>query len=61
MDVHADPFYGNTGHDVTSYFRSALIEVLKTAGNSANDGFGSNFSGSAFYLAQPIIGELFTN
>ena len=37
--------YSLTGYDVTSYFRSAFIEVRQNNGrNDACDGFGSNFS-----------------
>ena len=48
-----------TGCFVSSYFRSAFIEVRKkTAENAISDGFEWNFSGTAFYLAQPIGGHL---
>ena len=34
------------------------LSKLKTAENAASDGFGSNFRGAAFCLAQPIGGLL---
>ena len=58
MDIHDDLFYSRTGHDAASYFRSAFIEVRKTAENDAQDGFGANFMGAAFCLAQPAGGLL---
>ena len=42
MDIHADPFYTQTGYDVISCFWSAFLEILE-----ASDGFVSNFSGAA--------------
>ena len=44
------PVDNNTGHDVTIYFRSEVIDVRKTAENDASDGFGSNSSLAAFCL-----------
>ena len=58
MVIRADLGNGHTAYDVTDYFRSAFIEVRKTAENAATDGFGSNFNGAAFCLAQSI-GRLF--
>ena len=43
-------------HDITRYFRSAFIEVRKTADNTASDGFESNLSGAAFYLPRQLVG-----
>ena len=50
--------YSHAGYDVKSYFLSAFIEVRKPVQNAATDGFGSNFSGAPFCLAQPIGGGL---
>ena len=44
---------GHIGYDVTSYFRSAFIEVRETA-----DGFGSHFSDVAFCLPHQLVGIL---
>ena len=52
MDIHA--YLVHTEYDVTSYFRSALMEVEKTSENADSDSFGSHYSGAAFCLAQPI-------
>ena len=57
-DIHADQVYSDTGCDVTSYFRSAFIEIRKTAANAAFDGFGSNFCGAAFCLPHQLVGIL---
>ena len=57
--IHVDIVYSNTGYDVTSYFGSAVIEVRETAENAASYGFGTNFSGAAFYLPHPLVGFLF--
>ena len=46
-DIHADMVLSHTEYDVTSYFRSTVIEIRKKAENAASDGFGSNFSGAA--------------
>ena len=54
-DLHADLVYSRTGYDVTSYFRSAFIEVEKTTENAAVDGVESNFSGAAFCLPRPLV------
>ena len=35
-----------------------LSKFEKMTGNAASDGFGSNFIGAAFYLAQPLGGLL---
>ena len=57
--TYADVAYGHIKNDVTSYFRSAFIDVRKkTADNGSSEGFGSNFIGAAFCLAQPIGGFL---
>ena len=61
MDIHTDPVYSRTGYSVTSYFWSAFVEVRKTAVNAASDGFGSNFSGAAFFLRHQLVGILFHN
>ena len=53
-DIHADQVYSRTEYDITSYFRSAFIDVRKTTQNAASNCFGSNFSGVAFLLTQPI-------
>ena len=51
MDIHADLFYGRTGYDIISYFRSAFIEVRKKmTENTAFDGFGSIFCGAEFFF-----------
>ena len=50
--------YNHTGYDITSYFRSAFIEVGKPAENAASDDFGSNFSGAAFCLPHQLVGIL---
>ena len=50
-----------TGYAITSYFRSAFIEVRKTAENAVSDGFGSNFSGTVFCFvlsAHQLVGIL---
>ena len=52
---HADIVYSYAGYDITSYFRSAFIEVRKTAENSASHVFRSNFSGMAFYLPHQLV------
>ena len=54
--LHANLIYSRTEYDVTSYFRSAFMEVRETAENAASDGFGSNFSGAAFYLPDQLMG-----
>ena len=56
MAIRADLVYSNAGYDITSCFRSAFVEVRKTAENAASDGLGSNFSGAAFCLALPVAG-----
>ena len=53
--IHADLIYSHAGYDVTSYFRSAFIEVRKTVENAASDGFGSNVSGAAFCLPHQLV------
>ena len=58
MVIQADLVFSHAGYDATSYFRSEVIKVRKTAENAAYNGFGMNFSGAAFCLAQPI-GEFF--
>ena len=58
MDIRADLVYGHTGYDFISHFRSTFSEILKTAKNAASDGFGSNFSGAAFYLPSQLVGIL---
>ena len=60
MDILADLIYSRTGYDVTSYFRSASIEVRKMAENAASDGFGTNFCGAAFcsILVHLLVGFL---
>ena len=58
MDIHADSIYRRTGYGVTSYFRSAFIEVIKAAENAASDGFGSFFSGASFCLTHQFVGHL---
>ena len=50
--MRADPLYGHTGYDLTSYFRSSFTEVRK----AASDGFVSNFS--VVLPAPPIGGHL---
>ena len=57
-DIRADIVYSHTGYDVTRNFRSAFIEVRKTAQNAAFDGFGSKFSGAAFCLLHQLVGFL---
>ena len=57
--IHADIVYSHTGQGVTSYFRLAFIDVLKTAENAASDGFGSNFSDVAFCLPHQSVGFVF--
>ena len=48
------------GYVVISYFRSALIEVPKTAENAASDAVGSHFfGGAAFCLPHQLVGVLF--
>ena len=42
-DIQADLVYSHNGYDVTSYFRSAFIEVRKTVENAASDGFWVEF------------------
>ena len=39
-DIHADIFHSHAGHDVTSCFRSALIEVRKTVEMPLPTAFG---------------------
>ena len=46
------------GHDVTSYFRSAVTGVQNAAENAVYDRLMSNFNSAAFCLAQPIGGLL---
>ena len=58
QDIHAFLVYRHTGYDVTSYFRSAFIEVRKTADNPTFDGFGWNFNGATLCLAKPVGGLL---
>ena len=55
MDIHVDLVYSQTGYDVISYFRLALLEVRKTAANAATNGFWSNFSGAAFCLSHQLM------
>ena len=38
-NLHTGRFYNYTGHDVTDYFRLAVIEVQRTVENAACDGF----------------------
>ena len=35
MYIHADLVYSHAGYDITSYFRSAFIEVQKKTSESA--------------------------
>ena len=60
-DIHADLVYSRTGYDVTRYFRSAFVEVRKTAENVASGGFVSNFSGAAFCLPCQLVDILLLN
>ena len=57
-DIRPDLVHGHTGYDVTSYFRSAFIEVRKAVENAASDGFGSSFSGVAFWLPYQMVSIL---
>ena len=58
MNIRADIVFSHTDYDVTSYFRSAYIEVRKTSENAASDDFWSNFSGAAFCLSHQLVGIL---
>ena len=44
VDIVDPSVYNHSGYDVTSYFRSEVIDILKTVENAASDGFGWNFS-----------------
>ena len=55
-EIHVNLVYAHPGYDVTSFFRSAFIEVRKKRRKCTFDGFESNFGGAAFYPAQPIGG-----
>ena len=39
IDIHADIVFSHAGFDITSCFRSAFVEVRKTAENAASDCF----------------------
>ena len=54
------PMATPAGYDVISYFRSAVIEVQKTAENAATNGFEANFSSVAFCLPHHLVGFLFS-
>ena len=56
MKIHADLARSYTEYYVyvINYFRSAFIEVKKTAETGESDGFGSKFSGAAFLPSPPI-------
>ena len=56
MDIRTDLLYSYTGRDVISYFWSDAI-AKKSVENSASEISESNFSRSAFCLAQ-TIGDL---
>ena len=60
MDMYADAdlVCSHTGHDVACYFRSVFIKVRKIANDATSNNFGSDFSGVAFCLAQPMGGLL---
>ena len=62
MDIQADLVYKNIGYDVTSYFRSAVNEIRKTAENAAWDASGGispeRFERESRYLVTRVSGTV---
>ena len=58
MNLHTGQVYNHIGYDVTTYRRSEVIDVRKTAENAGSNGFGSNVECCGILLAPPLGGHL---
>ena len=60
MDIHADLVESHTGYDDISYnIDVSVISNFQSVFIATLDGFGSNFSGAAFFLSNQSVSFLF--
>ena len=59
--MHVDLVYNRTGYDVTSYFRSAIIEVRKRVEMQPSTAFGRILVARHFAWYNQLVGFLLTS